>query len=304
MKRKLLLFVVAALLVMLPLAGCQKEKTVLATVNGEEMRQEDLDHRLALEAFFNPNFAEEQIETEALLEQLIVEKLLVDDGAALELTVDAEELKKFMEDVKGQLELFYGSEEEYERAREEKGITEEDIEGYGEKMLLIEDLYQMLTKHVVIEDGEVESFYQENPDMFTRGEQVRARHILVEEEELAEELLERARGGEDFAQLAGEFSQDPGSQSAGGDLDFFPRGMMVQEFEEAAFGAQVGEIVGVVETVHGYHIIKVEEKKDSEVLPLEEMEENIRNYLLESEKSTIFYTYLNDLKSSADIELF
>jgi len=59
--------------------------------------------------------------------------------------------------------------------------------------------------------------------------------------------------------------RDP--KSAGGDLDFFPRGMMVQEFEEAAFGAQVGEIVGVVETVHGYHIIKVEEKRIARYFP-------------------------------------
>lgn len=304
MRHNLNLLVVAALLIMLPLTGCQREKSVLALVNGEEMRREDLDHRLALETFFNPDLDGQQIETEALLEQLITEKLLLDDGAAMEITVDEDELKIFMDTVKGQLELFYGSGEEYGEALEEKGITEEDIAGYGEKLLLIEDLYQMITQHVVIEDDEVESFYQENPDLFTMEEQVRARHILVEEKELAEELLERAREGEDFAQLAEEFSTDPSSQSVGGDLNFFPRGMMVKEFEEAAFGARVGEIVGVVETVHGYHIIKVEEKKDSELVPLGEMEERIRSYLQEREKSAIFSTYLNDLKSSADIERF
>ena len=66
----------------------------------------------------------------------------------------------------------------------------------------------------------------------------------------------------------------------------------------------MGEIVGVVETIHGYHIIKVEDKKEKEILPLEGMEENIREYLLEGEKSSIFYTYLEDLKNSADIERF
>ncbi|NLJ33041.1 MAG: hypothetical protein GX349_00370 [Firmicutes bacterium] len=304
MKRNLFLLVVAALIVMLPLTGCQKEKDVLAVVNGEEMRREELEHRLALETFLNPNLDGDSVETEALLDQLIVEKLLLADGLAMDLSVDKEELKKFMEAVKSQLELFYGSGEDYEKALEEKGITEEDVENYGGNLLLIEDLYKMVTKHVTVGDAEVEAFYRENPDMFTVGERVKARHILVDEEELAEELLARAQEGEDFAQLAQEYSQDPGSQGAGGDLDYFPRGMMVEEFEEAAFGAKVGEIVGVVETIHGYHIIKVEDKKEKEILPLEGMEENIREYLLEGEKSSIFYTYLEDLKNSADIERF
>src|SRR2546423_875384 len=77
----------------------------------------------------------------------------------------------------------------------------------------------------------------------------------------AEELLRRVRAGEDFATLAGEYSQDRGSKSKGGDLGWFGRGVMIKPFEDAAFALKAGEVSGIVETVFGYHIIKVEERR-------------------------------------------
>jgi parvulin-like peptidyl-prolyl isomerase len=94
----------------------------------------------------------------------------------------------------------------------------------------------------------------------TTAEQIRARHILVEEEDAARAALERIRNGEDFARVAMEVSIDPGSQEAGGDLGWFPRGQMLSEFDEVAFALQPGEVSDLVETYHGYHVIKVEER--------------------------------------------
>lgn len=104
---------------------------------------------------------------------------------------------------------------------------------------------------------------------------VRARHILIKAgpseaskdsaRKVALEVLQRARSGEDFAALAFQYSQDPGSAQRGGDLGYFPRGRMVPEFERAAFSARVGEIVGPVETQFGFHIIKVEDKVSEEI---------------------------------------
>lgn len=105
---------------------------------------------------------------------------------------------------------------------------------------------------------------------------VRARHILIgqrgdsEEQraqqlQQAEDLLERIEGGESFETLARQYSQDPGSAARGGDLGWFGRGQMVAPFENAAFDAEVGEVVGPVETDFGYHLIRVEDRAEREV---------------------------------------
>ncbi|MGI6143359.1 MAG: peptidylprolyl isomerase [bacterium] len=304
MKRYLFLSVAAVLVALLILAGCQKETGVLARVNGEEMNREEIDHRLALETFFSPDLEGQEPEREALLELLIEEKLLLADGANQGINPAEGEVEEFITILKNQLENIYGSKEEYEKALADKGLAMEDIHSYVRDQLTIVNIFEEVTADVGVKDEDVESFYNDNQEMFRVSEQVRARHILVKDQELAEELLERAQAGEDFAVLAQEYSEDPVSQAAGGDLGFFPRGMMVPEFEEAAFGAGVGEIVGVVETTHGYHIIKVEEKEPARTLSLEEMEENIRGYLQEEQKMKAFSSYITDLKEKAEIERF
>jgi parvulin-like peptidyl-prolyl isomerase len=101
---------------------------------------------------------------------------------------------------------------------------------------------------------------------------VRASHILIgfgtnkdSARAVAEKVLARVRGGEDFAKVAQEVSEDKGSAMRGGDLDYFGRGRMVKPFEDAAFAASVGSIVGPVESQFGYHIIKVTDKKTESI---------------------------------------
>lgn len=138
----------------------------------------------------------------------------------------------------------------------------------------------------------VKQSYEARIEEFDLPERVRARHILIRvpgaaPEEMkeglrknAEEALERIRGGADFADVAMEVSGDPGSRDQGGDLGFFPRGRMVKPFEDVAFSLEPGEVSDVVTTVHGHHVIKVEEKRPPEKTPLEDVQEQLARELL------------------------
>ncbi len=122
--------------------------------------------------------------------------------------------------------------------------------------------------------------------------QIHARHILVETREEAEAVLERLEAGEEFAALAEELSQDPGSGEEGGDLGWFPQGRMVPEFDEAAFSLSPGETSDVVETSFGFHIILVEERdEDRELDPA----------MLEQRIGEAFQAWLLDLEATATI---
>lgn len=150
-------------------------------------------------------------------------------------------------------------------------------------------------KIVRVTEKDIKEFYDKNPDRFTAPASVRARHILVRPDpknpdkgaakaaalKKAEALLQRIREGEDFKRLAGKYSEDPGSGKKGGDLGWFPRGVMLKGFEEAAFSLKKGEVSGVVETVFGFHIIKVEEKRG----PVKRLMREVRGVIVEALRS-------------------
>ncbi len=129
---------------------------------------------------------------------------------------------------------------------------------------------------VQVTDEEISLYYEDHPQEFHQDPQVRARHILFRvadtapEDEVNEirakamDVLEKAKGGEDFSQLAREHSQDPGSATRGGDLGYFTKGRMVPEFEEAAFAMEKGSYSKTpVKTQFGFHVIKLEDKRDA-----------------------------------------
>jgi peptidyl-prolyl cis-trans isomerase D len=134
---------------------------------------------------------------------------------------------------------------------------------------------------------DVEQYYKENQQQFSTPEQVRASHILFKVEgkdeaavrKQAEEVLARAKAGEDFGKLANQYTEEEVGKTRGGDLDFFGRGQMAKEFEEAAFALKPGQISDVVKTSFGLHIIKTTDHRAAATRPLEEVKTQIEDQL-------------------------
>jgi len=115
-----------------------------------------------------------------------------------------------------------------------------------------------------------------------------------------EDLLARAKKGEDFAALAKEFTEDQGSKETGGLYENFPRGKMVQPFNDAAFSIPVGQISGIVETEYGFHILKIEDRK-KETEPLETVKAQLEADLKQQKQAGAYEKYMTDMKSKAKI---
>nr|WP_277817250.1 peptidylprolyl isomerase [Koleobacter methoxysyntrophicus] len=162
-----------------------------------------------------------------------------------------------------------------------------------------------ITKDITVNDVEVKEYYDNNPDEFKEyPDEVKARHILVNTEEEAKEILKKLKEGADFAELAKEYSKDTGSKEEGGDLGYFNRGIMVPEFDKAVFEMEVGQISDIVKTQFGYHIIKLEDKKISPIIKFDEIKETLHGQLLEEKKYETFNKKIEEWKGSAKIEKY
>jgi len=168
---------------------------------------------------------------------------------------------------------------------------------------------------VTITETKARSYYKDHPDTFKTPDSIRARHILLKSEssasdeqkkkikEKAETVLQKLKGGEDFGKLATEFSDDPGTKDKGGDLGFFSKGSMIPAFEEAAFSLKPGEMSGLVETEYGYHIIKMEEKKDAFLEPYENIKEKVKDLALQEMKKTAVTEFVEKALKNAQVEI-
>ncbi len=197
-------------------------------------------------------------------------------------TLPATQLRSEVKPTPQEVEEFFAS------RREEYTVPEERTA----RFLLVNS--RTVRESLEIPADEIAAFYAENEADYFEQEQVKARHILIANAErgpeaaraLAQTTRERIEAGEDFAAVARELSDDPGSKTRGGDLGYFGRGRMVAPFETAVFGAEAGSLIGPTETQFGFHIIEVQDHKPERQRPLEEVTELIQNRLAAERAAT------------------
>lgn len=240
-----------------------EENKVLATVNGVEITEQILDRTIAeipaeRRAYFSSEFGRKQ-----LLDQMINVELINALGLEMKIQEDA----------------FY-------RMRMEQ--LEKDTRFNATMNRIMSDL--------TVSDEEIQAKYEEQPEKYQSAESIGAKHILVDSQELAEAIKARLDAGElSFTEAAAQYSSCP-SKEQGGDLGSFGRGMMVKEFEEAAFMSPLHAISEPVRTEFGYHIIQVYDKAEHAVQPLSEVSDSIRDSLLQSKQQERYTQVIADLR--------
>lgn len=179
-----------------------------------------------------------------------------------------------------------GGMENYRILLEQNSVYFNETVSVYKETYLINKLINELVMDIEASEIQLLNYYEENQEDYALPEQRRVKHILIPFEDesdegkvivknLAQDILDRVKAGEDFDALMSEFSKDPGLLGAP-DGYVFPRGQMVPEFEEAAFSMKPGEVSGLVETVYGYHILKLEEEIPAEQFSFEKVREDIK----------------------------
>jgi len=211
-----------------------------------------------------------QLDKSMVLDQMISEKLLIQEAKNIGLEEDNDVLEQI------------------------KKMTEQIL-----VQVLIER--EILDK-IKVNDEEVSEYYEQNKDSFTEKEQVHLYNILVETEEEAQDVLEQLKAGGDFSEIAKEKSTGP-SAAQGGDLGYLTKGTIIPEIEEVVYALELEELSEVVKTDFGFHILKITEKKPETVKALEEVKEDIIQTLLPVKQKEAFENLLEELKGKVEIEI-
>ncbi len=272
-KRKIIIGFVVCML--LGLVACNKKEEasmVKVKVNGQEITVGEYDKRLAqmmemYEAQYGSGIWTQEVEKDKtykqyledmVLDTMILEIVIIEEANKAGLKVTDEEMKEEFAKYKE----YFTSEDEYNKFLKESGMTEDFLKESLKKELLIDQFLSIKSEAINSldpSDAELRALYDDKKIMF---DQIEASHILVDSEKSAKEIKEKIDKGEDFAQLAKEFSSCPSSED-GGNLGYFTYGDMMTEFSEVAFKLKIGEISDPVKSSYGYHVIKVTDIKDS-----------------------------------------
>ncbi|MFO7173530.1 MAG: peptidylprolyl isomerase [Bacillota bacterium] len=248
----------------------------VATVNGEVITKQELYDALVAQG--GPQ----------TLERLIQDRLVRQEARKAGVTVTAGEVQAEIDKIKEQM----GGEAQFQFVLGQYGMTLEDLKQRVETNLYIKKILEPQIRQELTEE-KLRQYFEEHKEDY----EFRARHILVETEEEANQIVEQLKAGADFAALAKEKSKDTASAVKGGDLGFFGRGEMVPEFEEAVLTAPVGGDPQVVKSAYGYHVVQVLMRSPT----FEQVRDEVESQALEDELSARSVTWMEELKEKAQI---
>ncbi|MBW6463066.1 MAG: peptidylprolyl isomerase [Firmicutes bacterium] len=257
----------------------------VAIVNGEPVLKDEL---------FEIMYAQGGSEA---LEQLIARKLIAQEAERAGISVTEEELDQEVDSIVA--ESFEGSRDDFLNVLEFYGISEESFREDAKLNLLVRKL---ALSEIEPTEEDLIGFFEGNLFLFEEQETVEARHILVETEDEAVEILTLLSEGEDFAEMAAEYSLDQSNKDDAGYLGFFGRGDMVPEFEEAAFNMEIGDISEPVQTSFGFHIIELLDRTEKVEVKYDDVSDDVMEALIEQRVPQVINELVQVLYEEAEIE--
>lgn len=306
----------AALVVLILFSAQGFGAAEVARVNGVTLTESDLQEALneiiPTQVFHRAMTPEKMQEFVPQAMDLMIEReLLYQEAKRRGMKADKKKINKAK---KAAIERL-GGKKRFQEALKQAGLTEKQYEIRLEKRFLAAELKSLETDQKAnVSPEEIEAYYERNKSGFFRPEARRVRHILIRvepgasQEEIeqkldsAKKILERARSGEDFGQLAWEYSEDPYRMKSG-DLGLLHRGRLLQAIDDVVFSLPVGGISDIITTEYGYHIVKVEEAKEPEQLSLSDVYSKIENELKAKKLEQLRKDFLGGLKQAANIEI-
>ena len=248
-----------------------------------------------------------------VLNQLIGYRLLLQETRARMTSVPEADVDAQVTELRSQ----FSSEEAFFETLQLREMTLEMLRTAARQSLQVDSLLESeIGTGPAVPATEIEEFYEQNPREFRQDEQVRASHILFSFPENADatsrdELRVRAadalnlvKTGADFAAVAGQYSDDPGSRPNGGDLGYFQRGQMVPPFDQAAFSLATGQTSDLVETSFGYHIIQVTDKQPPRTIPLAEVRQEVQLFLEGRNRDVRMQEFVDSLRAAAQLDIY
>ena len=248
------------------------------------------------------------VQEKNLLKQMIDDQLLVQKAIDLSLNADNDVIK-FLDNIRKEQKL--PDMESLEKMMTQQGIDPTEFKQNIKNNSLKQQVLgrEVFYKLQQVSQDEVKKYYDAHKQDFDRPEEVRIQEILISTEgkkpndleglgKKAQEVLQKARSGERFDELAKKYSDGP-TAADGGDLGFFPRGKMRKEIEEVAFKLRRGQVSDLIKTDYGYVIIKLEEKHDAGIQKMELVEDEIRDKIMGTKAPAAIQEYLRQLRSQA-----
>lgn len=312
------LFIISIVTLLFTGVGLSQENTTAAYVNRAEIKNDrvaaEINKQLPLQSYHS-RVSPEKIEKirDEVIQKLIEEELLYQHAKKLKIKISNKEIDAYIK----KLQKEYPSEKAFWQRIKRSGSSKKKLRNDIKRVLSIEKFTkQEITDKISVKQSEVENYYNNNTEKFVKPAQFHVLHILIsvnpgamkegwlEGQEKALNVRAAIDNGLDFGEAAAQFSADSSSFNKGGDIGWFHQGQLLPELEEAVGNLAIGEMSQPIQTIYGYHLIKLLGKKPSHQVPFAEInQENLKNKLIKKHRDTRMENLLAKLRQSAKIRI-